>query len=118
MTAKITIDLGGAAIELVEENVTALFDEMKAVADGSGDALENLITVKQIAIAKGVFTEQKAAPAANPPSAKSQGSNSRPAAADAPECLHGPMVDYADRGFKNRWYCPKKGKDKACWSKP
>lgn len=116
MTAKITINLGGSEIELVEENVTDLFDRVKDVADGAGDVLEHLVTVKQLAIAKGVFTEPKAAKA-EPASAKAQGSSSRPASSDAPECKHGPMLDYADRNYAKRWYCKAKGKDKECWAK-
>lgn len=116
MTAKITIPLGGTEIELVEEDVTTLFDRLKEVADGSGDALEHLVTVKQVAIAKGVFQEPKAAPA-NPPSAKSSGGSSAPASNDAPTCKHGPMADYSDRGYAKRWYCTKRGKDKECWAR-
>jgi hypothetical protein len=115
VTAKITINLGGSEIELVEEDVTTLFDAVEAVANGAGDVLEHLVTVKQLAIAKGVFTEPK--PKAEPASAKAQGSSSRPASSDAPECKHGPMADYADRGYAKRWYCTKKGKDKECWAK-
>lgn len=116
MTAKLTINLGGHTIELVEEDVTALFDQAKAVATGAGDLLEDLVTIKQLAIAKGAFT----APAAEKPtpaSAKAQGSSSSPASPDAPTCKHGPMNDLADKGYKKRWYCPKNGKDRECWAK-
>ena len=116
MTAKISIPLGGTSIELEEEDVTALFDAVKKVTEGAGDVLEDLVTVKQLAIAKGIFTEPKAAPA-NPPSAKSQGSSSAPASSDAPTCKHGPMADYSDRGYAKKWYCTKRGKDRECWAR-
>lgn len=116
MTAKANIDLGPIHIELVEEDVTTLLASVKTVSENTGDLLEDLVTVKQLAIAKGLFQEKPVA-AANPPSAKSSGGSSAPASNDAPTCKHGPMADYSDRGYAKKWYCTKRGKDKECWAR-
>jgi hypothetical protein len=113
VTVRAEINIGGTVFDLVEEDVSNLFDSMKTLAEGAGEFLDNVATIKQLAIAKGAFQ----APAAEKAAAAPKQAQSGPASPDAPECKHGPMKDCAGMGYKKRWYCPKRGKDKECWAK-
>jgi hypothetical protein len=97
-------------------------EEVEAAAQSYAEYAEGILKavnmVKQAIVATGVFTGDS--------TAKTVGSASKERAADtppptggdeAPECLHGPMTDMSGRGFKKRWYCPERGKDKKCWAK-
>lgn len=99
-------------------------EELKAVAEGVAKefeaALEHINTVKQLGIAKGVFTgdSSKKGSADAPPKKRTRDAPPPSSSGDTPpECLHGPMKDLSDKNYKHRWYCAERGKDKACWAK-
>lgn len=96
--------------------------ELKEVAEGVAKefeaALEHINSVKQIGIAKGVFTgDSSQKGATGTPKKRTKDTPPPGGSDDAPECLHGPMKDLSDRNYKHRFYCPERGKDKACWAK-
>lgn len=100
--------------------------ELKEVLEGVAENADGIVTalnaLKQVGVANGIMTgdsqKKGAAPTTRSPSNGRAADMAPPSNnGDVPQCLHGDMLDLADKGYKKRWYCPKKGKSKECWAK-
>ena len=106
--------VGDFTVKIHGQNKEEVAAELELVDEMIDGLLETTATYRQLAIAKGVFAP---APAQAKAAAVPAQPQSGPPADDAPTCNHGAMLDFQGKGYKKRWYCPKKGKDKACWAK-
>lgn len=97
------------------QELRQILEGTAAEADAAIDALN---TLKQVGVAKGVFTGD-----AKKPGGSGGGSGGGRASDSAPPsggngggetCKHGPMKDFADRGYRNRWYCSARNRDEQC----
>lgn len=98
------------------EELKETVESVAGAADGTITALNAL---KQVGVANGIMTGDSQKRGAAPAATGDRKPSSPPPSSggDVPQCLHGDMLDLADKGYKKRWYCPKKGKSKECWAK-
>lgn len=85
-------------------------DLVTGLAKNGDNTVEALSSLKQVVVAKGVFTGK-------PTTGRAASSGERAADAPPPKLTpdgiplcdkHGePMKDFGDRNYKYRWYCPK-----------
>lgn len=107
-------------------------DELKeiltGVAENADDTIKALNALKQAGVANGIMTGNSQQGGKAPVTKASDSGGERkpdspPPTGEAPTCGCGvPMLDLADKNYKNRWYadkdkCKTNGKDKACWAK-
>jgi len=91
-----------------------LAEIIKSVTEKTDEILDGLNATKKAFIAEGVFTGDSSKKRASDRKA-----DTPPPIADVevPTCKHGPMLDLAGKGYKKRWYCPERGRDRECWAR-
>jgi hypothetical protein len=101
---------------------TELKDAIESVAKEADGVVGALNTLKQVGVAKGIFTGDSAKKGDAAPKERSKDlPPPGPSASneDVPTCPHGPMLDAraAGKNWKKRWYCTERGKAKECWAR-
>ncbi len=92
-----------------------LAEVLEGVAEHSDRAIDALGKVKQVAVAKGVFTGDASKGAGGEP--KKRTKDTPPPSTgggDVPTCEHGEMKDLRANNYKYDFYCPSDEKD---WKK-
>lgn len=80
-----------------------------SVAENAEDIVNALSSIKQAAVAKGIFTGDSSS-AAKSSGSKGSGERAKDSpppsgGSEVPTCAHGPRVDLRGRGYKKNWYC-------------
>jgi len=106
MTVELTTSVAGDLIKITgvdTESVVKQLDDLK----GNEDFFDRLTELKQLGVAKGVFSgPAQAAPALS--------TGTPPPPDNTPTCSHGKMKDLRGKGYKSDFYCTEKNRDNQC----